>query len=73
MESDNICSDSLLSSGVMFVCTREMASRMTFRVGGSGTGSAMVGSVAGGASACFDCLDCCWLVELMQDLGMLLR
>ena len=57
----------------MPVCTREMASRMTFRVVGSGAVSAMVGSVRGGASVCFDCLDCCWLVELMQELGMMLR
>ena len=72
MESDDICADSLLSSRVMSVCTREIASRITLRVGVPRTGSAMVGSVAGGTSACFDCLDCCWLVELMQYLGMLL-
>ena len=35
----------------MPVCTREMALRMTFRVVGSGAGSAMVVSVTDGASA----------------------
>ena len=30
-------------------------------------------TVTGGASACSDCFDLCWLVELMHDLGKLLR
>ena len=50
-----------------------MASRMIFRVVASGAGSAIVVTVTGGASACFDCFDLCWLVELMHDLGKLLR
>ena len=39
----------------------------------SGAGSAIVVTVTGGASACFDCFDLCWLVEPMHDLGKLLR
>ena len=50
-----------------------MASRMIFRIVDSGAGSAIVVSVTDGASASFDCLDFFWLVELMQDLGKLLR
>ena len=37
-----MCPESLLSSRVMSVWTREIASRMVFRVVGSGAGSAVV-------------------------------